>query len=34
LANQLVKEGIPKEDIVPAFHAPEMRSYADFAAAS
>ena len=33
LANDLVREGVPKEDIVLAFHAPEMRPYTEFAAA-
>ena len=33
IANVLVEEGVPKEDIVLAFHAPEMRPYTDFAAA-
>jgi hypothetical protein len=33
IANDLVREGVPKEDIVLAFHAPEMRPYTDFAAA-
>jgi hypothetical protein len=33
IATDLVREGVPKEDIVLAFHEPEMRQYTDFAAA-
>ncbi|MEB3177896.1 MAG: XisI protein [Nostocaceae cyanobacterium] len=33
IANDLVQAGIPKEDIVLAFHEPTMRQYADFAVA-
>jgi hypothetical protein len=33
IATDLVREGVPKEDIVLAFHPPEMRPYTDFAAA-
>jgi hypothetical protein len=32
-ADQLLAAGVPKEDIVLAFHAPEMRQYTEFAAA-
>lgn len=31
--DQLLEAGVPKEDIVLAFHAPEMRQYTEFAAA-
>jgi len=34
IATDLVRAGVPKEDIVLAFHEPEMRQYTDFAAAS
>jgi len=34
IATDLVRAGVPKEDIVLAFHAPEMRQYTEFAAAS
>lgn len=34
IANDLVRAGIDKEDIVLAFHEPKMRQYTDFAAAS
>lgn len=34
IANDLVRAGVPKEDIVLAFHAPEMRQYTEFATAS
>jgi hypothetical protein len=34
IAMDLVREGIPKEDIVLAFHDPRMRQYTDFAVAS
>lgn len=33
IATELVEAGVPKEDIVLAFHAPEMRPYTEFAAA-
>ncbi|MEP7338490.1 MAG: XisI protein [Acidobacteriota bacterium] len=33
IATELLREGVPKEDIVLAFHAPEMRPYTEFAAA-
>ena len=32
IANDFVREGVPREDIVLAFHPPEMRQYTDFAA--
>jgi hypothetical protein len=31
IANDLIRAGVPKEDIVLAFHEPKMRRYADFA---
>ncbi|MGK7946978.1 MAG: XisI protein [Microcystaceae cyanobacterium] len=31
IAEELVKQGIPKEDIVLGFQAPEMRQYTDYA---
>lgn len=31
VANELVELGIPKEDIVLAYHAPLLRQYGDFA---
>jgi RimJ/RimL family protein N-acetyltransferase len=31
IATDLVRAGIPKEDIVLAFHEPKIRRYADFA---
>jgi hypothetical protein len=34
IANDLVRAGVPKEDIVLAFHEPKMRQYTDFAIAS
>ncbi|MBD2197326.1 MULTISPECIES: XisI protein [Calothrix] len=34
IANDLVSAGVPKEDIVLAFHEPKMRQYTDFAVAS
>ncbi len=34
IANELVRLGVPKEDIVLAFHEPEMRQYTEFAVAS
>lgn len=33
IANELVRAGVPKEDIVLAFHEPEMRHYTEFAVA-
>ncbi len=33
LATLLVESGVPREDIVLAFHAPEMRALSDFAPA-
>ncbi|WP_293352846.1 MULTISPECIES: XisI protein [unclassified Microcoleus] len=30
IANQLVELGVPKEDIVLAFHEPEIRQFTDF----
>jgi len=30
LANRLVEMGVPKQDIVLAFHEPEVRQYTDF----
>jgi hypothetical protein len=33
IANELLKAGVPKEDIVLAFHDPESRKYTDFAIA-
>ena len=33
IANELLREGVPKEDIVLAFHDPETRKYTDFAIA-
>lgn len=34
IATELVRAGIPKQDIVLAFHDPKMRQYTDFAVAS
>jgi len=34
IAADLVRAGVPKEDIVLAFHEPGRRQYTDFAAAS
>lgn len=31
VANELVEQGIPKQDIVLAYHAPFMRQYGEFA---
>lgn len=31
VANELVELGVPKQDIVLAYHAPELRQYGDFA---
>ncbi|MEC4896061.1 MAG: XisI protein [Oscillatoria sp. PMC 1051.18] len=33
IATDLLREGIPKEDIVLAFHPPEMRKFTEFAIA-
>ncbi len=33
IANELLREDVPKEDIVLAFHDPETRKYTDFAIA-
>ncbi len=33
IATELLREGVPKEDIVLAFHDPETRKYTDFAVA-
>jgi XisI protein len=33
IATELIEAGVPKEDIVLAFQAPEMRQYTEFAAA-
>ena len=33
IATALVRAGVPKEDIVLAFHEPKMRQYTDFAVA-
>ena len=33
VALELVKAGVPKEDIVLAFHEPKVRQYTEFAAA-
>jgi hypothetical protein len=32
IANQLVELGVPKQDIILAFHEPEIRQYTDFGA--
>lgn len=34
IATDLVRAGVPKEDIVLAFHEPKMRQYTDFDVAS
>lgn len=34
IATDLVRAGVPKEDIVLAFHEPKMRQYTEFAIAS
>lgn len=34
IATDLVRAGVPREDIVLAFHEPEMRQYTEFAVAS
>jgi hypothetical protein len=31
VANQLIEMGVPKQDIVLAFHEPEVRQFTDFA---
>ncbi|MDJ0579140.1 XisI protein [Crocosphaera sp.] len=31
IAKELIKKGVPKEDIVLGFQAPEMRQYTDYA---
>ncbi|MGC1308835.1 MAG: XisI protein [Phormidesmis sp.] len=31
IANQLTERGVPKQDIVLAFHEPEVRQFTDFA---
>lgn len=33
IARELLTAGVPKDDIVLAFHAPEMRKYTEFAVA-
>ncbi|AIE72684.1 MULTISPECIES: XisI protein [unclassified Synechocystis] len=33
IANELLKEGVPKKDIVLAFQAPEIRKFTEFAIA-
>ncbi|MBP0030482.1 XisI protein [Roseofilum sp. Guam] len=33
IATELIKEGVPKEDIVLAFHSPETRKFTEFAIA-
>ncbi len=33
IANELIKEGVPKEDIVLAFYAPETRKFTEFSVA-
>ncbi len=33
IASELIEAGVPKEDIVLAFHESEMRAYTEFAAA-
>jgi hypothetical protein len=33
VAADLIREGVPKEDIVLAFHEPKMRQYTEFAVA-
>ncbi|QYX31968.1 XisI protein [Sphaerospermopsis torques-reginae] len=33
IANELLREGVPKEDIVLAFHDPETRKFTEFAVA-
>ncbi|MBV6621557.1 MAG: XisI protein [Rivularia sp. (in: Bacteria)] len=31
IGNDLVKAGVPKDDIVPGFHPPELRKYVEYA---
>jgi hypothetical protein len=31
IADQLVEKGVPKQEIVLAYHAPNVRKYTDFA---
>lgn len=31
IADELVREGVPKQDIVIAYHAPHVRQYTEFA---
>jgi XisI protein len=31
MANELLREGVPKEDIVLAFQPPEVRKFTEFA---
>lgn len=33
VASELIEAGVPKQDIVPAFHEPELREYTEFAVA-
>ncbi len=33
IATELIEAGVPKQDIVLAFHEPELRQYTEFAAA-
>lgn len=33
IADDLLRAGVPKDDIVLAFHSPELRAYSDFAVA-
>lgn len=33
IANELLRKGVPKEDIVLAFHPPDVRKYTEFATA-
>ncbi len=30
IGNDLVKAGVPKDDIVPGFHPPELRKYVEY----
>ena len=34
IATELTRSGVPKEDIILAFHEPKLRQYTEFAAAS
>ncbi len=34
IATELIREGVPKEDIVLSFHEPKMRQYTEYAVAS